>query len=149
MPVTLWWKRAWRFMPWGGRRLVTAGSLTALEFWASKRREVRAAAAALKGPQSTGISTSLLDFMNRPQDPKTGRVNVTITPEVEKQIFAETPGLRHTYAVSVPHRRTRAEFFSEFFKMLQNRIERRRKKAAGAAPWRLPICKNELIHDLW
>ena len=136
-------------MPWGGRRLVTAGSLTALEFWASKRREVRAAAAALKGPQSTGISTSLLDFMNRPQDPKTGRVNVTITPEVEKQIFAETPGLRHTYAVSVPHRRTRAEFFSEFFKMLQNRIERRRKKAAGAAPWRLPICKNELIHDLW
>jgi hypothetical protein len=112
-------------------RLVGSQSLTELEFWASKRNQVKAAQASLAGPQATGISTALMSFMNAPRDSQTGKITITISPELEQQIFAETPGLRASYVGSVPHRRSRAEFFAEFFKMLNNRVERRRKKVAG------------------
>jgi hypothetical protein len=113
-------------------RLVGSQCLTELEFWASKRNQVQAAQTSLAGPQATGINTALLSFLNAPRDSQTGKISITISPELEQQIFAETAGLRAAYVASVPHRRSRPEFYAEFFKMLNNRVERRRKKAAGA-----------------
>ena len=105
--------------------------ITELEFWSSKQRDVKAVQNR-STPQATGLSTALMSLMNAPRDSQTGKINVKISHDVESQIFAETLGLRELYAATVPHRRTRAEFFGEFFKMLTARVERRRKKANGA-----------------
>jgi hypothetical protein len=68
-----------------------------------------------------------MSFMNAPRDSQTGTVTITISPELEQQIFAETPGVPATYVVSIPHRRSRAELFT----MLNSRSEQLRKKVSG------------------
>lgn len=57
---------------------------------------------------------------------------MNITPVMEQQIFAENPALAAVYAQTVPHVRSREKFYEQYIDLLRNRVERRRKRVAGA-----------------
>lgn len=116
-------------------RLVAPGHVTEGEFWSSKKGIVRAVRAQTD-KQKVGLPSRLLGVLDSPVDARTGKVNVNITPALERQIFAEYPSVSAMFSDAVPDVRTRKQFFEEFIKALKNRITRRRKKAAG--PLQLP-----------
>lgn len=94
--------------------------------------------------QKVGLPSKLLGVLDAPVDARSGKVSISITPALERQVFAEYPAVAAMFAATVPHARSRKQFFEEFIKALRNRISRRRKKAAGAA--RLPAVKeNQLL----
>ena len=108
---------------------MTAGHITEAEFWASKKSAVKAVQAKFGGGQKTGRSTQLLSLLN--SNP-TGK-GITVTAAMKQQVFSEHPAVAAVYAKTVPHVRTREKFFEQYIAMLKSRVERRRKRTAGAA----------------
>lgn len=107
------------------------GHVTEAEFWSSKRAIVRAIQSQANS-QKIGLPSKLLGVLDAPVDARSGKVSISITPALERQIFAEYPAVAAMFASTVPHTRSRKQFFEEFIKTLKNRITRRRKRAAGA-----------------
>eukprot|EP00892_Ulva_mutabilis_P010075 jgi/Ulvmu1/743/UM010_0116.1 len=123
------------------QRLVAPGHVTEAEFWSSKRAVVRAVLAQSIS-QKIGLPSKLLSVLDAPVDTRTGKVSINITPALERQIFAEYPAVAAMFAGTVPHARSRKQFFEEFVKALKNRITRRRKRAAGTLS-----ANDELLTD--
>jgi hypothetical protein len=119
---------------------VTAGHLTEAEFWASKQAAVKAIQARSGGGQKAGLSTQLLSLLSAPKDTTTGRPQLSLTPAMEQQIFAENPAVAAVYAKTVPHVRSREKFYEQYIDMLRNRVDRRRKRAAGVCLPGCPYC---------
>lgn len=101
------------------------------------------AVASQANQQKVGLPSKLLGVLDAPVDARSGKVSISITPALERQVFAEYPAVAAMFAATVPHARSRKQFFEEFIKALRNRISRRRKKAAGAAP--LPAAKEHQL----
>lgn len=126
-------------------RFVKAGHITEAEFWASKKHAVKAIHAKSGGGQKAGLSTQLLSLLTAPKDTTSGRPQLSITPTMEQQIFAENPAVAAVYAKTVPHVRTREKFYEQYVDMLRNRVERRRKRAAGMCFFLLCVISTGLM----
>ena len=107
-----------------------SGFISEAEFWQSKHALVKAAESRGK-TQRKGLSTALLTLITSGINSATATINVSITPEVTNQIFAESPAVKVAYQSTVPHVKSREAFWDEYFRYVQRKLEKRRKRASG------------------
>eukprot|EP00884_Botryococcus_braunii_P011843 jgi/Botrbrau1/2065/Bobra.0047s0030.1 len=118
------------------RQLVEGGLLSEAEFWSSRQAQLQAGRRST-GEQSTGsgastqrpgLASAMLPEVKRLDN---GKMSLTLTAELQAQIFKEKPWVAAAFQELVPSLLQPHAFWEQYVSSELARKERRKRKAAG------------------